>query len=371
MSTTNQTQTNNQYITLAKDKIPDTSDLKLNTEEISSGVFSRLTSNHKVVLDDDYKNHFLNTILACYNKHLPLRLSVLDIHFAILSMVSQYVNEDPERFRHVLVSNGSQNSHSDVKVCTVEHVPTSDPDQGWENTIKKWVSEIDKDIPNKQFLDAITSAYSVSTDLDFVVSLAYIMDTVKSFYDFKCYTECGIPAVHLEGSEEDWQNLLSKVNMLIDLFSKEKNKKYEYDDTGSFNSKEVLTSEDTLSGYLQEKIVPVIQNLILTKQNGNVKDFWSHIISHTVQHGSGAGTYWDGWLTLLFPQIRKNRCNEIHVYKDSRLDSVQAGITDIPFEWNAMGRIVKLRLNAGFHGTEQFSDGSLKTITGWVINKRQ
>ena len=37
-----------------------------------------------------------------------------------------------------------------------------------------------------------------------------LMDLVKEFFDYRCYTRCGIPEFDIKGTVEDWQKIKSK-----------------------------------------------------------------------------------------------------------------------------------------------------------------
>ena len=56
--------------------------------------------------------------------------------------------------------------------------------------------------------------FSTTGTLEQVVHELGLMDAMKSYFDFKCQTDCGISKVKLMGTLKDWQLLLKHVQLL-------------------------------------------------------------------------------------------------------------------------------------------------------------
>ncbi len=359
---------------------PSEDDLKLPVTSMPEAYYSKFSSEFQLKPTEyDYKNKFLQTIMTAYNKHLGLHLSPDNILLAINNIVSRYINTDPEQFRDLFVN------HKDKKQLHVnmDKLSRTKDKSIWDLTLEKWVEMIDSDVKNKELMKTATSDFSTSTYLDVLCSKAFIMDMTKAYYEFTCSTMCGIPVVHLHGTLSDWNKLLDKLDLFVIIF----------DNPNTCNNTYNKENNVGLSNYLNKHIRPILINLIKHKQQydeikisllkedlstkkltDDLIEFWSHIISHTTKYGSGGGTFWSGWLTLFFPDIRteyddKKKSDSIYVYPNSRLSKVPSGTTDINITFDNNGTIIKLNLIAGFHGVEQLSDGSVKVITGYQLIK--
>lgn len=289
-------------------------------------------------------NGFLATILCAYNNHLGLDLDPNDFLGALMNIVSQCINLDPERFREILVD-------FEGKRELVVETPSASNDL-WGYVIDKWT---EMTVPND--LTAIGVAdFSTSTAVHRTCANARYLDCVKEFYDFTRYTKCGIPFVRLYGTADDWSSLKTKVEAVSTM---------------------MRPIAPMLSEYIDLHLVPVCTNLVRTFVEGPIEDlktWWGHIISHTQRNGSGLACTWKGWAVAWFPRVRaptaaKSYCaaRDMNIDFNDALASVHPGVTDIPIK-HVMPRETRYyKLHAGFYGTFQHEGGSLQVIHGYRL----
>merc|ERR1711894_158615 len=111
---------------------------------------------------------------------------------------------------------------------------------------------------------------------------------MQEFFEYCMRTMCGIPFVELEGTEEDWINLKTKLDDL----------------------KKILTPIHLSIGLTPEwwmKVELICNKLIETYRGDGDKKWWSKIFSRE-QHGFGSGAYvtYDGWFLRDLLNISKS-----------------------------------------------------------------
>lgn len=353
------------------DKVkPDPKDLKLETVDLSTFYNGRFTSMKTVKSRQYGKNHFLNTIMTSYNLHLALHLYPEDIHFAVQQMITDFINKDPERFRDIFVTFSSDYEDTDAKHADIVPVPkgkkrlavdidalntevTKDKDI-WALALTEWTRMIGKEIKEPKYIDYSAANYSTSSFTDLLTSYGYIMDSTKAYFDFYCYCLCGIPKVYLQGTIQDWEMLYEKIKCLSEFI------------------------ETEIGEYIIENILPIIEKFIDTKKGNPDKEWWEQIINHRyAQEGSGSAKYWSGWIINFFPHVKESGSKwgnknskepkKMIVEIPSKLETSGESLTSVPITFNKNGNILNLTLRAGTHGTEQLSDGSVRTIRGYYL----
>lgn len=112
----------------------------------------------------------------------------------------------------------------------------------------------------------LTANYSTTGKVESLLSCATIMNTFKTYFDYKLYmTRCGIRNVHFRGTLDDWLLLRSKTKQLQSF----------------------TVPKDDFSTYV-ENLLPVLDQFINTYQNKVDNEFWDKIFNvEHVGHGSG------------------------------------------------------------------------------------
>lgn len=367
--------TNLKKVVLNADKVPADEHLNLGIVN-AEAYFKEYKIRHGLKMSNDkfidfskglfqYHNHFLNTFLSAYNYHLGLHITPDDIMLCINNIISKYISELPEKFRGLFVA------HDGKKLIHIELDPymhytvEKNGCTMWDMGVVKTCEAIENDVKDKQFLALMTCNFTTTTHLEKISSLAYIMDTVKHYYELKWSTCCGIPYVYLHGSVDDWMLLKDKVSKLIEFFK---------------------STDDTLPKYLNDEIIPIIDMFIKTYSNTDDKpviDFWAHCLSHQTRHGSGGGTDWNGWLMKLVPYVSRKYTSRLDheskkvvrtptdnakIYAVERIDNdIISSVTSVPITFDDNGKVSQLSLAAGIQGTTQFTDGSVGCIRGYFL----
>ena len=93
---------------------------------------------------------------------------------------------------------------SDTSIYTVDYSCFFDQ-------ISKGIRE---NIKVPELVDGMTADFSTTTAVQKIVSQITMMTSVQEYFLFDMAAECGIPAVEMLGTEDDWSKLKSKLKVL-------------------------------------------------------------------------------------------------------------------------------------------------------------
>ena len=129
------------------------------------------------------------------------------------------------------------------------------------------------------------------------------MDSIKSYFEYKCYTCCGISCVILEGTSEDWKLLQKTVTSQLAEINKycEDNPKSKAATLDWWSPAVEVMLENFVTTYdTQAKGVGLSEDLKL---------WWSTIYKFNGAMGSGDIDTVTGWLNIFYPYIKNKNPN--------------------------------------------------------------
>ncbi len=65
----------------------------------------------------------------------------------------------------------------------------------------------------------LTTSFSATKAVERAIFDYTLMDSVKSYYDYRFTLECGFPQVTLRGSPNDFQQVIDRANQLRTIFT--------------------------------------------------------------------------------------------------------------------------------------------------------
>jgi hypothetical protein len=317
--------------------------------------YKKCDYNSKIVVYNDdceqllpYGNNaFLKGLMMAYGKHYPIILYP-DIIWEIISLgFAQHVNNNAEKLRHFFVDFKGK---ARIQLITRYHY--SDKNLDWIELFDIFNVEIASHI-GKDLIDNLTANFTTTTSTTKIASQISIMNAFKTYFDYSSVTLCGFPEITLEGTPDDWKNILFKTQTLA---------KYELE-------------------WWIDCLVPILQEFV-NASSGNVNtDFWKKMCNLYHTKGSGATTYLQGWLVYFFPYgIHGNtRAGEFSLWQ-SKSKRICVDINDFPSEITACDLIwtdlvtgvdTGLEINAGIVGLEQNPETfAIKPVVGWWVNEK-
>lgn len=227
-------------------------------------------------------NGLMNAFLTAYNTHNTLILRPDDIHIALQFIFTTIVNNNSEKMRYLFVE------HEGKKELISE---TSDIDfQFFANDFRE---QMKQNIKDPEFIDILEAKYTTTTPLISTVSNMLTMDTLKAYFSFTCICSCGIPAIEMHGTIDDWQSLYDKYH----------------------SSKTYFEAIDNIIDTWYSKMDNLIDMLLYMRKSNDsgtieasdyIKNIWCYIIS-TTYVGSGSDVAYGGIVSLLFPFTSRNK----------------------------------------------------------------
>ena len=199
-----------------------------------------------------------------------------------------------------------------------------------------------------EFVDGMTADFSTTTAVQKIVSQITMMTSVQEYFRYAIRCGCGIPAVEMLGTEEDWSKLKSKLKVLRTLL-------------------EPIENDLDLSSEWWDVVEKVFNNLLATYQGSAVSEWWSHIISYENVYASGIilvpGEYrYRGWITEFLEG--KNCAMDI--------DRMTSGLVSMPINLkHPSGAQDTAAVVAGMLGftvrTNENKEVSVQPFQGWSI----
>ena len=119
-----------------------------------------------------------------------------------------------------------------------------------KDIIKDFCEQISENIGH-ELIDILTPNFTTSNEESIIAGKVSIMSTFSDFFDYEIDFSCGIPYIILEGSLNDWENILNKLKFLS---------KYDFD-----------------INEMEKDIIEIIN----TKKGKIDLEFWSKIIMET------------------------------------------------------------------------------------------
>ena len=194
----------------------------------------------------------------------------------------------------------------------------------------------------------MTADFSTTTPVQKIVSQITLMYSLKEYLYYSLRAGCGIPAVEMLGSEDDWKKLSSKLKVLRTLLEPIEN------DLG-------LRSE----GW--NVVETVFSKLLDTYQGRPDRKWWSHIVTYENENGSGMiiqGSYiYRGWITEFLEGPMKVRFN----LRISDMTKVPITLKDSTGLVTDSAALVAGMLGFTLHQSSNTDDVSVQPFQGWSL----
>lgn len=174
---------------------------------IQSSISPKTFEDAQVASSD---NGFVKAVWHAYSYHHHLTIRPDDIWFAILSQLNFYINAHSEDLRSYFVD------HDGKKELVVKEVGTIDTvDFGL--LARRMTSLLDQNIKDPNFRDWIMPTFSTRTVDDRTTASVLMMGSLQAYFSYTMMRMCGIPSVTLLGTQEDYEDILRRLDKLPSL----------------------------------------------------------------------------------------------------------------------------------------------------------
>lgn len=267
---------------------------------------------------------FVGIASAAYNYHHALILRPDDVWQALVIQFSFYVQARAEALRDRLVDFQGKKQlvvKAAGTLCSVDH--------GF--LAERMVDQIRENIRDPAVADWLMPAFSTTTTNDRVVASVSVMATLQAYFDYKFQLQCGIPSVHLLGTEADWELLQSKLDRFLEFALPPA-------------ASEAAGGGESIIAHWVASLRPVLAEMLATKRGAdNMASFWEHILCTT---GGGSGPrYISGWIRAFCAFTEKGK----YQGHQPRIDTsdIPSGMLSVPVTVDDNGVEHKCTLIAG------------------------
>ena len=238
---------------------------------------------------------FFDNLAVAYSAHRSIELDPKDLWFIVLCELADYIKNNPEQLRSLFTKEKG-------KVTIL--VPTADHAQIDLLAVLRQLRDL---VPLD--VDLFVPKLSTQTEACELAMVAALCDGLQRYYDYMTFM-CGIKAIRLLGTPEDWLTLARTAVQLMALFIP------------------IVGTTDKVISYLKSihqtfiKLSKCYDEELMSK--AETLDFLGQIFS-TTRVGSGGQLDIDGWISsLYFPRKTKrfeNFQNSLAIVPYSNLES--------------------------------------------------
>lgn len=316
--------------------------------------------NKKILMHnfDTDENNFFNSgkksliqgLILAYKNHYPIVISPDMIWILFLQGFSRFMEKYSEFVRDKFVD------FSGKKIIEVKRkgiFPEQASKEIWQEIIDDFIQSITSYIGG-DIISTLQSEFTTTEEVTLATSQATIMSSMKNFFEFEiAMGGCGISAIILEGTVEDWEKIKSKLNNLLE--------------------------KDIGLNWWIKHLVPIIDNIIMTKNylkthkeiNKELNNFWKGIIRIKSEINDFYNPFIiDGWITKFIPNLSEDQPK---LFTSMKNDDIPDQIISCPirltvFNLDKTKTIHQCDLTSGFFGMTQNKDNySVRPVIGYAL----
>lgn len=225
---------------------------------------------------------FINVLAEAYSSHIGLVVNPHDIWFVVLSNIVALIKENAEEFTSIFTVS----EQKEMLLVLQTHPTDINIDALIE--LLKAAAPVDLSIFLPEFSETTPEAK--------LAMAASVLDMAQHYYSYGMFC-CGIPAIDLRGSREDW-------SAICDAISAIKNAVY-----SSGASADAIIS---VTPYLGDALN--VASNILKSYDQDQTEFWTDIFTQQ-NVGSGGDLQVNGWICDLYHNVKRGEL--IRAFHDS------------------------------------------------------
>ena len=342
-------------IELFPEKKPRSTLVKWDIKELlPEDTLSHSLTPNKMYAYSDSNVPILNGFYTAHTNHYPIRIKPDDIWLLIVQAFSNHVNANSEELRKYFVNfEGKQQIVISYDLSDISQV-----DKNVLEDFSKQINEEMKKYLGEKLIDILTPNFSTSTYDSKIVAKLSIMGAFKKYFEYTMgLYGCGIPYIILEGTAQDYKNIISKAKEL---------EKYKFE-------------------WYIERIIPHIEKMVLAKEGKIDINYFKNMIQKKEiieEEGDGSDLYsvkkvkYDyicGWFLNFFAYINYDKKVEKFVgnsLKVERFKELANQMLIVPFK--VVSRVQDkewmMKYKVGFFGCEQNDKNEIIPTQGWIVS---
>lgn len=313
----------------------------------SSKVEKAYQSNYSLACTGSHS--FIYSMYRAYAEHRPFIISPDMIWLLICQGFSNHVNFNRGTAQDVFPNLGKHT----LEVQNDEII-LGDPNSPWEKAPAEFVEQMSEYI-DADLLNALRADFSTTTSTTRIATEITIMDAMKSYFEYRVIMIiCGIPAITIEGSEEDWEKMLKKLDHL---------NKYGLE-------------------WWTEKLKPILNEFVNVSKGLIDKTFWMNMFKVHTKDSYGSPKSIDGWILKFYPYDRTGEKVDIREIQEIKIEDIfkklPKEIVSVDFEYQVKGgegNIINKKAMeywAGFVGARQNQGNfAIRPEIGWFVTHKE
>lgn len=208
---------------------------------------------------------YMELLSKAYSQHYAIEVAPHDVWYIVLTQLAELIKANPDAYKVMFTK-------SDEKQLLLVQ-----KDHATDINIEFLIAELKKNVPTDSTI--FLPELSTHTPESRIAHMAAFTDGMQAYYSYGMMC-CGLPAIHLTGADEDWNQLIHSVREIIALF------------TGINAPKKAIT-------YLARVESVLLRIWGTFPCGGDNIDFWKNI--YTQQNvGSGGDLIVNGWFGELW-----------------------------------------------------------------------
>ncbi len=184
----------------------------------------------------------------------------------IIQGVANHINVNADALRSRFVRHEGK---VEISVRRDDFVKGS-PENPWAEAIEEFTSRVEEHIGSE--FDLFQPTFTTTGPVERAAAGVVLLDAMRSYFTYDMESFCGIPAVSLEGTPEDWQAVADRAEQF-----------------GSLD----------LDWWL-EPLRGILKQFVAASQGVVDRQFWQSLYKY---HDESGGPVITGWISALFPYL--------------------------------------------------------------------
>jgi hypothetical protein len=317
------------------------------------------TQYHGSLVADVSFHPVVAAIHRAYQDHRPLCLSPDIIWLLISQGFANHVNANAEALRPRLVSHQGK---IDLQIRRDDFVKGS-PENSWPEVFSEFSAAVREHLGEATHA-LLLPAFSTTGPVEKAAAEIVLLNAVQSYFSCVFHTRCGIPAITLEGTADDWEAVGERVEQL---------------------------SRFGLHWWT-ESLEYILKHFIAAVCGHVDRPFWQAMYK---QDGGSGGPYTTGWITAFFPYLKDSETRQATrpnpwlaeggavldrlLYPNPQRDphcwghgptteDFPGGLAQAPFRWHYLESQFDMEFLGGFVGVRQDRETlTLRPEIGWAV----
>jgi hypothetical protein len=184
--------------------------------------------------------------------------------------VANHINANAEELRPRIVSHAGKVT---IDVRRDDFVKGS-PENPWADAIEEFTGKVQEHIGSAY--DLFQPTFTTTGPVERAAAGIVLLDAMRSYFTYDMLSLCGIPAITLEGTPEDWQAIADRAEQFAFL---------------------------DLEWWL-EPLREVLRQFVAAARGDVDRPFWQSLYKY---HDESGGPMITGWISTLFPYLRDSQ----------------------------------------------------------------